>query len=79
EASKTKMGVDHPDTLTSMGNLAVTWHLAGRVRDAIILMQQCVALQERKLGPDHPRTASSFTALAAWEKEADLHTSNRTV
>jgi hypothetical protein len=30
ETSKTKLGVNHPDTLTSMANLALTYQNQGR-------------------------------------------------
>jgi hypothetical protein len=38
ETSKTKLGADHPDTLTSMANLAFTWKDQGRHIDALALM-----------------------------------------
>jgi hypothetical protein len=38
ETSKTKLGVDHPDTLTSMNNLAFTWKGIGRYEDALRLI-----------------------------------------
>ena len=34
ETSKTKLGADHPDTLTSMANLASTYRNQGRWDDA---------------------------------------------
>ena len=49
------LGVEHPDTLTSMNNLAFTWKGRDRDKEAITLMKECVQLKERVLGPDHPR------------------------
>ncbi|KAK3896330.1 kinesin light chain 3, partial [Staphylotrichum tortipilum] len=34
ETSKSKLGADHPDTLTSMGNLASTYRNQGRWEEA---------------------------------------------
>ena len=34
ETLKTKLGAGHPDTLTSMNNLAFTWKSMGRLKDA---------------------------------------------
>ena len=44
ETSKTKLGADHPDMLTSMANLAYTQRLLGREVEAIELIRQCVQL-----------------------------------
>ncbi|KAF2732062.1 hypothetical protein EJ04DRAFT_441738 [Polyplosphaeria fusca] len=55
---------NHPDTLTSMNNLAFTWKGQNRDVEAIGLMQQCVQLRLRKLGAAHPYTISSLATLA---------------
>jgi len=49
------LSVEHPDTLTSMNNLAFTWKGRDRDKEAIALMKECVQLKERVLGSDHPR------------------------
>jgi hypothetical protein len=38
ETSKKKLGADHPDTLTSMANLAFAWKAQGRDAEAVQLM-----------------------------------------
>ena len=63
ETSKTKLGADHPDTLSSMANLAFTWKEQSRDKEAIKLIEECVMLQTRKIGINHPDTSSSRTAL----------------
>jgi hypothetical protein len=35
------LGEEHPDTLTSMNNLAFTWKSYGRDHDALRLMKEC--------------------------------------
>ncbi|PSN58820.1 hypothetical protein BS50DRAFT_344740, partial [Corynespora cassiicola Philippines] len=69
KTSKTKLGDDHPDTLTSMANLAFTWKRQGRHAEAIALMRQCVQSRYRKLGVNHPDFISSSATLAKWEGE----------
>jgi serine/threonine protein kinase/tetratricopeptide (TPR) repeat protein len=54
------LGPDHPDTLASMGNLAMAYLAAGRKADAIALAQEALARLQASLGPDHPDT---FTGL----------------
>ncbi len=69
ETRKRVLGQEHPDTLTSMNNLAFTWKGQGQDKEALRLMEQCVALQSRIRGTSHPSTLSSRTALLAWQKE----------
>jgi hypothetical protein len=69
DMSKTKLGADHPDTLTSMNNLAFTWKYIGRRCEAIDLMRSCIRFREVRLGVDHPDTRSSVLALDSWEKD----------
>jgi hypothetical protein len=54
EKRKQLLGEDHPDTLTSMGNLAATYRNQGRWKDAEVL--EVVVMEKRKqlLGEDHP-------------------------
>jgi tetratricopeptide repeat protein len=50
------LGDDHPDTLTSAGNLAgVLFHLGER-QQARELAEDTLARQRRALGDDHPST-----------------------
>ncbi len=61
---ESKLGPDHPDTLTSRNNLAVAYHAAGRTDDAIKMHEATLKLRESKLGPDHPDTLASRNNLA---------------
>ena len=53
---ESKLGPDHPDTLTSRNNLAAAYQAAGRTDDAIKMHEATLKLFESKLGPDHPDT-----------------------
>ena len=69
ETRKKKLGVDHPDTLTSMANLAFTLKSQGRDREAIALMWECVYRRQHVLGEGHPAFKSSATTLFQWKTE----------
>ena len=62
ETSKTKLGVYHPDTLTSMNNLAFTWKGSGKEIEAVSLMEESVQLQKRILGVNRPNSILSCAA-----------------
>jgi hypothetical protein len=67
EISKAKLGDDHPNTLTSMNNLACTWKAQGRDGAAFKLMSDCVERCVRKLDANHPDTLSSEQTLVEWQ------------
>ncbi|WP_340682654.1 tetratricopeptide repeat protein [Amycolatopsis coloradensis] len=49
-------GPDHPDTLSSLNNLAAAYDSAGELAQAIPLYKATLIDSERVLGPDHPIT-----------------------
>ncbi|WP_250285258.1 MULTISPECIES: FxSxx-COOH system tetratricopeptide repeat protein [unclassified Frankia] len=63
--TETRLGPDHPDTLTSRNNLAGAYQTAGRVAQAIGLYEQALADSLRVLGPDHPLVVTIRGNLAA--------------
>jgi hypothetical protein len=69
ETRKTKLGADHPDTLTIINNLAFTWKAQGRDNEALKLMEECVIAHTLILGTNRPDTLSSRTILLEWQKE----------
>jgi hypothetical protein len=68
ELRETVLGKEHPDTLTSMANLARMWKSQGRDREAIALMRQAEGLQKEVLGVNHPHTMNSSKALRKWAR-----------
>jgi tetratricopeptide (TPR) repeat protein len=64
ELRKAKLGPEHPDTLTSMSNLAVAYQTAGRLAEALPLYEQTLELRKAKLGPEHPETLRSMNNFA---------------
>ncbi|KAL2803369.1 hypothetical protein BJX63DRAFT_440189 [Aspergillus granulosus] len=76
ETFKTVLGAEHPDTLTSMHNLAYTYNSMGKHTEASELMTQCAALRAKNIGPTHPHTLFSRDALKEWQK-IDHHESSR--
>src|SRR5262249_3823816 len=71
ELRRGQLGPDHPDTLTSMNNLATAYEDAGQLDKALPLYEQTLAKQKEKLGPDHPYTLTSMNNLAAAYQAAD--------
>ncbi len=79
ELRKEILGIDHPDTLTSMGNLASTFWNQGRWEEAEELEIQVLETSKTKLGIDHPDTlismgnlASTFRNQGRWEEAEEL-------
>jgi tetratricopeptide (TPR) repeat protein len=58
------LGSDYPSTLTSRNNLAAAYRSAGRIEEAIPLLERTLADHERLLGSDHPNTLMLQNNLA---------------
>ncbi|WP_448570494.1 tetratricopeptide repeat protein [Trichothermofontia sp.] len=61
---ETQLGADHPDTASSLNNLAGLYRAMGRYAEAEPLYQRSLDISETQLGADHPDTASSLNHLA---------------
>ena len=59
------LGRDHPGTLTTRNNLAAAYRAAGRLGEAVPLLEGTLADHVRVLGPDHPDTLTTRNNLAA--------------
>ena len=59
------LGEEHPDTLLSMNNLAVTYRSLGRWNEAVKVFEACLEIKKRVLGEKHPDTLYSMNGLAA--------------
>ena len=59
-----KLGPEHPDTLSSVNNLAFLYRAQGRYGEAEPLYQRALAAREKVLGPEHPQTLNSVNNLA---------------
>jgi Flp pilus assembly protein TadD len=58
------LGREHPDTLTSMSNLALVLGRQGKYEEAEAMNRQTLALKETVLGREHPDTLTSMSNLA---------------
>ncbi|MCJ1266225.1 hypothetical protein MMC22_006108 [Lobaria immixta] len=65
EMKKKIFGLEHPDTLISMANLAVTYWNQGRWDEAEKLQVQVMETSLRVLKAEHPDTLSSMANLAS--------------
>ncbi len=66
--SEKALGPDHPDTATSLNNLALLLWEQGHPESAQPLHERALTIREKALGPEHPATAESLNNLAL-----DLH------
>ena len=57
-------GPDHPDTATSLNDLAVLYLSQGAYAKAEPFFLRALTIWEKALGPDHPDTAQSLKNLA---------------
>ena len=64
EIQRRVLGPEHPDTLTSMGGLALAIYSQGRYAEAEKLLRETVRLRSLVLGPEHPRTLESTDQLS---------------
>ena len=58
------LGPEHPDTATSLQNLAGLYETVGDYAKAEPLLLEALRIQQKVLGPEHPDTASSLDSLA---------------
>ena len=64
DANRRLLGPEHPDTLTSMSNLAEALRALGELASARELQEQVLHACRRLLGPEHPDTLMSMNNLA---------------
>jgi len=62
---KKLLGKEHPDTLTSMADLALTYWNQGRWKEGEEIEMQVVEKRMRILGEEHPDTLTSMANLAS--------------
>ena len=53
-----QLGADHPDTATSLNNLAGLYRAQGRYSEAEPLYQRALTVAEAVLGSEHPTTVT---------------------
>ena len=63
------LGPDHPDTLSSLANLACCYREIGKIEKAIAIQEDVSEKRSKLLGPDHPKTLSSLERLAGCYRE----------
>jgi len=64
EIQERLLGPDHPDTSTSLNDLAYLHQEQGNFAAAEPLYQRAIAIREKVLGPDNPHTAKCLNNLA---------------
>ncbi len=67
------LGPEHPDTATSLDNLASLYKDVGQDVQAQPLYKRALAIREKVLGPEHPDTATSLDNLAELYKDVEVN------
>ena len=80
EMHQAQFGPEHPNTLTSLDNLASVLNDMGKLKEAAELHRTVLEVNAKILGPEHPDTLTSMSNLAVALKEmgklkeaAELH------
>ena len=68
------LGVEHPDTIRAIGNLATTYHSLGKYTEAEKLEMQVLEASNRILGVEHPDTIKAMANLAATYQKLGKYT-----
>jgi eukaryotic-like serine/threonine-protein kinase len=63
EERRAKLGLDHPDTLTSMNDLATAYAASGQPAKAVPLFKESLQKHKAKLGVEHPQTIGTMASL----------------
>ena len=69
------LGPMHPDTATSLNNLAHLYDSQGKYDDAEPLLKRALTIYEEKLGPTHPNTVDArktINIICSREQELEL-------
>ena len=61
----TILGENHPETFSTMNNLAITYAMQDKYDDAEVLFKQCLDKSKAILGKNHPQTLGTINNLAA--------------
>ena len=64
-----EFGEHHPDSLTTMSNLAAVLWQEGERAEAYALQQQVVEVRRRELGEDDAATRAAVAAIAMMERD----------
>ena len=59
-----QLGPEHPDTATSLNNLALLYRAQGKYEQAEPLYQRALEIDEEAFGPEHPELATDLNNLA---------------
>ncbi len=63
------LGEEHPNTLTSMNNLAVVLYESNNLEDALRLLRKCLLGRRKVLGENHPDTLATAESLMRVEAQ----------
>ena len=71
KSDKAELGDRHPDTASSLNNLAMLYYTINRLPEAAATMSNVVSIFEDLLGPNHPNTITVRNNLEAIKQAAN--------
>jgi tetratricopeptide (TPR) repeat protein len=71
EIRKSELGDRHPNTATSLNNLAALYYSMGQYDRAVPLYESAVSIAEEVLGFDHPNTKAFQENLRSLQEEME--------
>ncbi|KAJ5706448.1 hypothetical protein N7536_002137 [Penicillium majusculum] len=77
EYRESVLGLEYPDTLTSVSNLGLVLDRQGRYEEAEAMHRRALERSEKVLGPEHPDTLISFWIARAGTKMPKPYTGGR--
>ena len=77
--SEQQLGPLHPDTATSLNNLAGLYRAQGKYKQAEPLLVRALAISEQQLGPQHPSTQIIRENYAAFLRVMGRDAESRTI
>ena len=69
EVAETTFGKDHPNTATSLNNLAELYRTQGKYAEAEPLYKRALSIWEKALGENHPKVATVLENMSALYKK----------
>jgi tetratricopeptide (TPR) repeat protein len=64
EMGRRLLGAEHPQTMVSMHNPAVTYENLGRLTEALKMYEECLEIRKNVFEPEHSDTLTSMNGLA---------------
>ncbi|HVV71164.1 MAG TPA: serine/threonine-protein kinase, partial [Verrucomicrobiae bacterium] len=79
ELRKRELGLEHPDTLDTVEELAVAYAYSHDFTNSVELLKVCLPAEQHLFGPNHPKTLQAQALLAETRWRMDRSSASRAV